>query len=246
MRQEKTAYRGASDDVPVGKQGPVCRQPQIRQIAVVKFMIKIQEIRHSFLNEEIRESEITPEEACRFLHSLSYERSGSTIICESDEDKKRLVKTYYDMYHDEFNIRHNVNDEEQMHLQLAYPATTDVFYVENLIFRFEAGIRELNPRYARVNTHQTVFKFQMSPIYECIFIDNAADEQTKAQMHNLQQFFIHKYEHLNHLSYEDAREYLEYVWSAYRDFFKDGLKVPDIDKIIAINKNFGVPWYKRV
>ena len=210
-------------------------------------MIKIQEIRYSFLNKEISESKITPEEACRFLHSLSWnERSGSTIICESDEDKKRLAKTYYDMYHDEFNIRHNINNEEQMHLRLAYPATTDVFYVENLIFRFEAGIRELDPRYARVNTHQTVFGFQMSPIFECIFIDNAADEQTKAQMYNLRQYFIHKYEQLNHLSYEDAREYLEYVWSAYRDFFKDGLKVPDIDKIIAINKNFAVPWYKRV
>ena len=79
-----------------------------------------------------------------------------------------------------------------------------------------------------------------------MFNDNAEDEQTKAQMHNLQQYFIHKYEQLNHLSYEDAREYLEYVWSAYRDFFKDGLNVPDIDKIIAINKNFDVPWYQRV
>lgn len=214
---------------------------------MVKSMIKIQEIRYSFLNKEISESEITPEEACRFLHSLSCsERSGSTIICESDEDKKRLAKTYYDMYHDEFNIRHNVNDEEQMHLQLAYPATTDVFYVENLIFRFEAGIRELDPRYARVNTHQTIFTFQMAPIFECIAVKNETDERKKTEMHKLQRYIIHKHEELNHLSYEDAREYLEYVWSAYRDFFKDGLETPDIDKIIAINKNFDVPWYQRV
>lgn len=210
-------------------------------------MIKTQTRRFSFSGNETLESEITTEDACLFLHRLSWrERSGTTIICESDEDKKQLVKTYNDMYHDEFNIRHHIDDEEQMHLQLAYPATTDVFYVENLMFRFEAGIRRLDPRYARVNTHQTVFGFQMSPIFECIFVDNAADEQTKAQMYNLLQFFTHKYEQLNHLSYEDAREYLEYVWSAYRDFFKDGLETPDIDKIIAVNRNFGLPWYQRL
>ena len=219
-------------------------------------MIKIQKTRFSLLldkevnslmNKEINESEITVEEACRFLHNLSWtEKTCSTIVCESDEDKKQLARTYYDMYHDGFYIRHYINDEEQKDLQLAYPATTDVFYVENHLFRFEAGIRELDPRYARVNTHQTIFKFQMSPIFECIAVDNETDEQTKAQMRNLEQYFIHKYEQLNHLSYENALEYLEQVWSAYQELFKDGLEPPDIERIIAINKNYGVPWYERL
>ena len=209
-------------------------------------MIKIQEIRYPFINKEISESEITAEEACRLLHSLPwYQNLGSMIVCESEEDKKQLTKTYYDMYHDEFNIRHYINDEEQRNLQLAYPAKTDVFYVENILFRFEAGIRELDPRYARVNTHQTIFTFQMAPIFECIAVKNETDERKKAEMHKLQQYIIHKHEQLNHLSYEDAREYIEQAWSAYQVLFKDGLKDPDIDKIIAINKNFDVPWYKR-
>lgn len=210
-------------------------------------MIKIQEIRYPFINKEISESEITAEEACRLLHSLPwYQNLGSMIVCESEEDKKQLTKTYYDMYHDEFNIQHYINDEEQMHLQLAYPATIDVFYVENILFRFEAGIRELYPRYARVNTHQTIFTFQMAPIFECIAVKSETDERKKAEMHKLQRYIIHKHEELNHLSYENAREYIAQAWSAYQVFFKDGLKVPDIDKIIAINKNFDVPWYKRV
>lgn len=210
-------------------------------------MIKIQTTRFSFSNKEISESETTVEEACRFLHSLSWnERTGSTIVCESDEDKKQLARTYYDMYHDEFNIPHHINDEEQTHLQLAYPATTDVFYVENLLFRFEAGIRELDPRYARVNTHQTIFTFQMAPIFKCIAVNNETDERKKAEMRKLQRYIIYKHEELNHLSYEDAREYIKQVWSAYQDLFNNGLEIHDIDKIIAINKNYDVPWYERL
>ena len=211
------------------------------------FWIKIRTIRFSLSSKEVSETEITAEEACRFLHSLSWsERSGSMIVCESDEDKKRLAKTYYDMFHAEFNIRHSITDEEQMHLQLAYPATTNVFYVENLLFRFEAGIRALDPRYARVNTDQTIFSFRATPVFECISVNNAADEQTKARMRNLQQYIIHKHEHLNHLSYEAAREYIEQVWSAYQELFNDSLEIPDIDKIIAINRNFDIPWYERL
>ena len=210
-------------------------------------MIKIQTTRFSILNKEIDESEITAEEACRFLHSLSWiKRMGSIIVCETEEDKTQLAKTYYDMYHDEFNIQHYINDEEQMDLQLAYPATTDVFYVENLIFHFEAGIRELDPRYARVNTHQTIFTFQMSPIFQCIVVDNETDEQIKAQAHNLERYIINKHEQLNHLSYVNALEYLKQVWSAYQELFKDGFEPPDIERIIAINKNYDVPWYERL
>lgn len=210
-------------------------------------MIKIQTTRYSILNKEIDESEITAEEACRFLHSLSwFERTGSIIVCETDKDKTQLVQTYYDMYHDEFNIRHYINDEEQRNLQLAYPAKTDVFYVENILFCFEAGIRELDPRYARVNTHQTIFTFQMAPIFECIAVESETDEQKKAEMHKLQQYIIHKHEQLNHLSYEDAREYIEQAWSAYQELFKDGDNPPDIERIIAINKNYDVPWYERL
>ena len=210
-------------------------------------MIKIQTIHFSFSGNEISESEITAEEACRILHSLSLnDRLGATMICESDEDKKQLVKTYRNMYHDEFNIRHHINDDEQMDLQLAYPATTDVFYVENLLFRFEAGIRDLDPSYARVNTHQTCFTFQMAPIFECVAINSASNEQTKARVHYLQQYVIYKHEQLNHSSYENAREYIERVWSAYQEFFSDSLDLPDIDRIVAVNKDFDIPWYNRL
>ena len=137
-------------------------------------MIKIQTNNPSFWDKEINEYKITVEEACRFLHSLLWnERHGRIVVCESNEDKMLLVRTYYNMYHEGFCIRHQINDEEQAILKLAYPATTDVFYVENLLFRFEAGIRELDPRYARVNTHQTIFTFQASPIYECIAVGEA-------------------------------------------------------------------------
>ena len=210
-------------------------------------MIKIQKTQFSFEGNNVSESEVSATEACRILHSLSfYERLGSIIICESKEDKKQLIKTYRDTYQDEFNIQHSISDEEQEYLRLAYPATNDVFYVENFFLRFEAGIRALDPRYARVNTHQTIFYFRMTPIFECLTIDNAPDEQIKKQMHNLQQYVIYKCEQLNHLSYEDAQEYMKQVWCAYQELFNDGFEVPDIEKIIAINKNFNIPWYDRL
>ncbi len=210
-------------------------------------MIKIQTTSLSLSgNMTTTETEITTEEASCILHDLSiYERSAD-IICESDEDKQRLARTYYDMYHDGFNIRHDIDDEEQKDLQLAHPAETDVFYVENLLFRFEAGIRALDPRYARVNTHETSFTFRVAPIYACIAINNAPDEQTRSHMEYVKRNIIHKHEQLNHLSYEDAREYLGQVWSAYQALFTDSLHFPDIDRIIAINKNYDLPWYDRL
>lgn len=168
------------------------------------------------------------------------------LLCESSEDKEQLVRTYYDMYHDEFNARHYISDEKQRDLQIAYPAVTDVFYTENIYLRFEAGIRELDPRYRRVNTHQTIFTFQVSPLFECVAVNSAQDEQTKAEMKYLQKYIIYKHEQLNHLSYEDAREYLEQIWSAYQELFQDSHKGPDIERIMAINKNFDLPWYKKL
>lgn len=210
-------------------------------------MIRFLSTQFAFTGNEISESEITTEEACRILHSLpSLERLGTMIVCETDEDKKQLLKTYYDIYHDGFNVQHQISDEEQMDLHLAYPATTDVYYVENLFFRFEAGIRALDPRFARVNSHETSFTFQMSPIMECTAIDNAPNEQTKNKMQYLQQCIIYKHEQLNHLSYEDAQKYIEQVWHAYQGFFNDSLDIPDIGKIIAVNKNYDVPWYDRL
>ena len=87
--------------------------------------------------------------------------------------------------------------------------------------------------------------FKLSPIYECIFINNEQDEQKKAEMTKLGQYVIYKYEQLNHLSYEDAQKYLKYVWSIYQEFFKDNLKFPDLDRIIEVNKDFDLPWYER-
>ena len=203
--------------------------------------------RISHLGEEVTEHETNIEDACRFLHSLAwYTRSGKMLLCESSEDKEQLVRTYYDMYHDEFNARHYISDEKQRDLQIAYPAVTDVFYTENIYLRFEAGIRELDPRYRRVNTHQTIFTFQVSPLFECVAVNSAQDEQTKAEMKYLQKYIIYKHEQLNHLSYEDAREYLEQVWSAYQELFQDSHKGPDIERIMAINKNFDLPWYKKL
>lgn len=200
-----------------------------------------------FEEEKIEEREITVEKACRYLHSLAWNtRPVTTLVCDSNEDKKQLIRTYYDMYHDEFNIRHNVNDEEQWEYQLAYPATTDVFYVENLIFRFEAGIRALDPRYARVNTHQTSFTFQWTPFCEWLALNNATDEETKSEINYLKKYVIYKHEQLNHLSYEDAQEYLEQVWTAYQAFFQDVREIPSLDKIIAVNKDFNLPWYERL
>ena len=209
-------------------------------------MIKMKTTRWPGSGSEISESEITAEEACRYLHVLSRDGiADQVLICESEEDKTQLVRTYYDMYHEEFNSKHQISDEEQMHLQLAYPAETDVFYVENLFFRFEAGIRELDPRYARVNTHQTCFRFQASPICEYI-INNTPNKQKKDNLHRIYQNIIYKHEELNHPSYEDAQEYLEYIWTAYQEFFQDGLKNPSLERIIEVNSNFDLPWYERV
>lgn len=203
--------------------------------------------RISHLGEEVTEHETNAEDACRFLHSLAWNtRAGKMLLCESGEDKEQLVRTYYDMYHDEFNARHYISDEEQRDLQIAYPAVTDVFYTENIYLRFEAGIRELDPRYRRINTHQTIFTFQVSPLFECVTINSAQDEQTKAEMKYLQKYIIYKHEQLNHLSYEDAREYLEQVWSAYQEFFRDSFEVPDTKRIMAVNENFDLPWYKKL
>ena len=209
------------------------------------FIIKTTRISH--LGEEVTEHETNTEDACRFLHSLAWNtRAGKMLLCESDKDKEQLVRTYYDMYHDEFNTRHYISDEEQRDLQIAYPAVTDVFYTENIYLRFEAGIRELDPRYRRINTHQTIFTFQVSPLFECVAVNSAQDEQTKAEMKYLQKYIIYKHEQLNHLSYEDAREYLEQVWSAYQELFQDSHKGSDIERIMAINKNFDLPWYKKL
>lgn len=203
--------------------------------------------RISHLGEEVTEHETNAEDACRFLHSLAWNtRAGKMLLCESGEDKEQLVRTYYDMYHDEFNARHYISDEEQRDLQIAYPAVTDVFYAENIYLRFEAGIRELDPRYRRINTHQTIFTFQVSPLFECVAINSAQDEQTKAEMKYLQKYIIYKHEQLNLLSYEDAREYLEQIWLSYQELFQDSHKGPDIERIMAINKNFDLPWYKKL
>lgn len=210
-------------------------------------MIKLQRIQYSFKGDEISEREVTVEDACHLLHSMDWsERPARMLVCESEEDKKQLIRTYYKMYHNEFNVRHHISDEDQMHLQLAYPAETDVFYVENIYFRFEGGIRELDPRYARVNTHETVFTFKVSPIFECISIHNEHDRQTKAKLEELQRYVIEKHEQLNHLSYEDAQVYLEHVWSEYQEFFRDNSKSPDIERISEVNKNYDLPWYKRL
>lgn len=197
--------------------------------------------------ERIEKYEIAVEEACRYLHSLTWNtRPGTALVCDSDKEKKQLIRTYYDMYRDEFNVRHNISDEEQSEFRLAYTATTDVFYVENLVFRFEAGIRELDPRYARVNTHQTTFTFQWTPLYEWATLNNVPDEGTKSEIRYLKDHIICKHEQLNHLSYEDALEYLEQVWADYQVFFQDSHEMPSLDKIIAVNKNYNLPWYERL
>ena len=109
-------------------------------------MIKIRKTRFPYSGHEIAEMGISVEEACRLLHSVSLiAMHGKTLVCESDDDQKQLVKTYCDMYRDEFNVRHYINEEKQMDSQVAYPATMDVFYADNFLFRFEAGIRKLNP-----------------------------------------------------------------------------------------------------
>ena len=58
--------------------------------------------------------------------------------------------------------------------------------------------------------------------------------------------FIEKREQLNHPSYEDAREYLDQVWSDYQEFFREDIKPPDMNRIIAVNKNYNLPWYERL
>ena len=211
-------------------------------------MLKMRSI--SYFSAEkynISESDITVEDACRFLHNMeSCGGAGKTLICESEEDKSQLIRAYYKMYHDEFNFRRPVSDEDQQRLRLAYPAESDVFYVENLRFRFEAGIRELDPRYARVNTHATIFSFHVTPIFKCVVIDNEKNERTRNILKNVHQRYINKYEQLNHPSYEDAQEYLEQVWSVYQEFFQEGHEAPDLERITEINKNYNVPWFKRL
>ena len=210
-------------------------------------MIKKQATIFPFSGEENPETQITIEDACRILHNLSmHERTGVTLICESNDEQTQLVTTYYKMYHDDFNVQHYIKDEEQQDLQLAYPAETDVFYVENMYYRFEAGIRELDSRYARINTHQTIFNFNMTPIFEYFTAHNASNKQEKTEVQQLKQYVIHKHEQLNHLSYECAQEYLEYIWSLYREFFQDNINAPDLEKIIAVNKSFNLPWYYRI
>ena len=168
------------------------------------------------------------------------------LKCESDEDISLLRKTYPEANKNRFNILMNIEkDTEKDYNWLAYPATMDKVYAENLPYSFSGGIRELDVRYRVKNTHQTTFNFGHSHFYKFIFVESEKDENKKKEKRSIVEDVISINENLNHPSYEEAKAYLEYVWSFYKKFFVAGY-IPSLEEILDVNKNFNLPWYERL
>ena len=187
---------------------------------------------------------ISVETACQILYG--WDNAWRMLKCESDEDISLLRKTYPEVNKDNFNILRNIGkDTDKDYSWLAYPATMDKIYAENLFYSFSGGIRELDVRYRVKNTHQTTFNFGHSHFFRFIFVENEKDENKKKEKRSIVEDVISITEDLNHPSYEEAKAYLEYVWSVYKKFFTDGY-IPSLDEILEVNKNFNLPWYKRL
>ena len=202
-------------------------------------------IKRQFISGELTSeiTEITVEEACELLKIRSYR--GRDLECDTDEDATLLLRTYFEINNKDFNTCiYPAKDTEDASC-VAYPAETDVFYVDNMFYSFEAGIREFDWRYRKVNTHETIFDFRASNLYRYLCVDNEKDEDKKRNMAYICDSMIAKREQLGHPSYEDAKEYLKYVWSSYEKFFHDDLK-PCLEDIVKVNENFNLPWYERL